>query len=404
MFKHFFLLSFLGIFALHAQDKAAHVAFDDLTELIAGSSPYAGIIRAEKDMTKTQRDKELQWSNPEINFEREQVGEAPTKETESSLYISKEFQLPWIYLKNRHIWQLRMDAAETEKQQNLNQLLAEARTKYTRLVLLKTLTDQQLNIKSILDQLSQTIKAQEEEGAISAIDRSLLNMAIFSLEADVLHIQDEYRQSKTKLKQILGFAKDQEMVLVSTIGFKEFGTDLPENFQENHPGLKTRQLLLQAQDQLISLEKRAVLPSFSIEGGYKEVTPGDKGYILGISVPIPLLNRNRAAVNEQKITKYIQESEFDLYKYRLYTLINNRLMNIRANQTLLKKYQRDLQNFKLVEDLTISYQEGHLPLTEYLNAIQLFRESGKQYSEHLAAYFGEIFELETLYGRQLVTF
>jgi len=372
--------------------------------MLEQSSPYAKLIRAEAEMTRVDRSLDMQWLNPELNFEREHVGKNENEETEQAIYLSKEFSFPWIYRKKHHVWQLRLDAAAQDKKQELDQLLASARTEYTRLALLKNLASQHSMVKQVLEDLNQTVKTQKEEGAISALDQSLLSLSIFGLEAEILLMQDEYRHSMTKLKQILGINTTSEIVPSTKIDFIKLKIDHLNQLHQNHPGLRAHKIRINIHDQQIQLNKQQVLSSFSMEGGYKNVGLGNEGYVIGISLPLPILNRNKAQIESQKIQYRIQKTETALYEQKLLAEIYNLNTSIQANMNLLKEYAQDQQGLKLVEDLTLAYREGHLPLTGFLNAIQLYRESSKQYSDHLTTYYQEIFELETLYGQQLVTF
>jgi hypothetical protein len=141
-----------------------------------------------------------------------------------------------------------------------------------------------------------------------------------------------------------------------------------------------------------------------MEGGYKNIGLGSEGYLVGISLPLPVLNWNRKKIEEQKIKKRIQTTKTALYEQKLEAEIKNLTESIKVNMNLLMNYSGDQPGSKIVEDLIHAYREGHLPLTEFLNGVQLYRESSKQYTDHLISYYQEIFELETLYGQQLVTF
>ena len=56
---------------LLAQEKSILIAFKDLPQLLEESSPRLKIINAEKSIIEAKRGLSLQWSNPELIYERE---------------------------------------------------------------------------------------------------------------------------------------------------------------------------------------------------------------------------------------------------------------------------------------------------------------------------------------------
>jgi hypothetical protein len=141
-----------------------------------------------------------------------------------------------------------------------------------------------------------------------------------------------------------------------------------------------------------------------LQGGYKKINPGWEGYTLGFSLPLPLLNWNGPRIEEQKIKYRIKFAETAIYKQKLRSELENLIIIIQNNSDLLQKSHYGLQNYKIAEDLLAVYQEGALSLTEFLNAIQLYRDGSRKYSEQLTTYYRAVFELEALSGQQMVTF
>jgi outer membrane protein TolC len=396
----------LLIGSLLAQEKSIPIAFKDLTQLLEQSSPRLKIINAEKSRIKAKRDISLQWSNPELVYEREQVENSESKLIEHMVYLSKSFSLPWNYWKAGDMWDEYLNAADLDRQLSINQLLASARTEYVRLNLLKSLAEDQTELRKILNDLNQTISARQEEGAISQLQARLISRSTFGVEADILHTHREFRQAMINFKQILGIEPGVDVVISSLIRFKIIQIDSfnKADLLKNHPGMLADQSRIAALDRRVSLEKGRILPSIFLQGGYKKIDPGWEGYTLGLSLPIPLLNWNRAKIEEQKIEQSIQSAKMKLYGQQIQLEIDNLIEMIHDSIDLLQEHSIEQQNFKIVEDLLSMYRENVFSLPEFLNAIQIYRDSSRQYIAQLAIYYQTIFELEALSGQQLVTF
>jgi outer membrane protein TolC len=392
--------------SLLSQDKSIPIAFKDLPQLLEESSPQIKIINAEKSIIETKRELSLQWSNPELIYEREQVENSETRLTEQMAYLSKSFSLPWNYWKAGDMWEDNLNAADLDRQQSTNLLLASARTEYVRLNLLKALAENQTELRKILNDLNKTISARQEEGAISQLEETLLSMSIFGVEADILGTQREFRLAMNNFKQILGIEPNVGVVISSVIRFKIIQTDSlnKPDMLKKHPGLLAHQTRISALDRRVSLEKGRILPSISLQGGYKKIDPGWEGYTLGFSLPLPLLNWNRPQIEEQKIQRNIQSVKTTIYRQKIQSQIDNFIETIQGSIELLQVHSIELQNFKIVDDLLSMYRENVFSLPELLNAIQVYRDSSRQYTAHLTIYYRTVFEIEALSGRQLVTF
>jgi outer membrane protein TolC len=391
---------------LFAQESQIFIAFKDLPQLLDLSSPHVKIINATMDFAKAEADAAKQWSNPELNYSFEQVRNGDVTDTEQLAYLSKTFSFPWNYRQESQIWQAETNAAKLTRQQNFNQLLAESRNSYVRLFLLQNLTTQLRKLKEILVEMNAVVRVREEEGVISKLDASLLSLSLFGLDSDILETQQEYQLAMKIWKQFLGIDPFMEVILTDSIEYKNIPIDFSQRQQliANHPGLQARNIRSDAMDRRITLEKSQILPSISLQGGYKKINPGWEGYIIGLSVPVPLLNWNRPQIEKQKIAHQIQVTESIVYEQKLHSELAYLISSINTKSDLLQKNNYGIQNFKIIEDLLAAYREGEFSLTEFLNAIQLYRDSNKQYAEQLATYYHAIFELEVLNGQQLVFF
>ncbi len=392
--------------SLLAQDKSILIAFKDLPRLLEESSPRLKIINAEKSIIEVKRGLSLQWSNPELIYEREQVENSETRLTEQTLLLSKSFSMPWNYWKAEDMWDDNLKAADLDRQFSTNQLLASARTEYVRLHLLKDLAKNQTELKKILNDLNQTITARQEEGAISHLDASLISMSTFGVKADILQTQRESRLAMKNFKQILGIESSDNVIITSLVRYKNIQTDSlnKADILINHPGLMADQARITALERRVSLEKGRIMPSISLQGGYKKIDPGWEGYTLGFSFPLPLLNWNGSQIEAQKIERSIQSVKTSAYRQQLRLEIDNLIETIQGSIELLQVHSIEQQNYKIVEDLLSMYRENVFSLPEFLNAIQVYRDSSRQYIAQLAIYYQTVFELEALSGQQLVTF
>ncbi len=153
------------------------------------------------------------------------------------------------------------------------------------------------------------------------------------------------------------------------------------------------------------MERGRIIPNFSIFGGTKRVASDQNGFVAGISIPLPLLNRNRALVQKQQIEFEVTVREFERYKQSIRSQIESLVL---AAQNLGASLSMMETNFDEAPDMIAStlasYQEGWMSLMELLNAIQIYDSGIQQYFSQLTDYYRSLIELEAFTGQSLVTF
>lgn len=389
-----------------AQENNFNLSFDDLSKMLEHSSPQLEIINSKQDILKTQRRAALQWSNPELNYGYETVGDNSVEETEEIFYFNKNLRLPGAYLLEKKMWDSKVSAGESRSIHYRSQLLSTLKAEYVKLKLLMNLSDSQSRLKKMLEDLNETVLARQEEGEIAPLEAILLSMSLFKLDSEIIHDQQETINSMSLIKQLLDIDHFVQLTPSTHIKFyKVQHSDIEKLvLNEEHPGINANDMILMASSKNIKLEKRKFLSSISLHGGYKDLNSNLSGYVLGLSFPIPLLNQNKAQIERQKLHHRIQLEENAIYKKQLESNFENLINKVIVNAEWLEKSSNEIYNLSLIEDFLIAYQEGAISLSELLNTIQLYQDNNKQYLNQMITYYKSIFELEAHSGYQLIEF
>ena len=397
------VLLVLWVSIITAQEIEINITFSDLPELVKNSSPQSKILQAEYDAFEAENEIELQWSNPELEYGIEQVEFAGQQETEQTVVLSKSFDFPWNYFKQKNIQQTSVQMAEYNLNQSKNNLLAEIKTGYVHLSLMRNISNQMHEHSASIIQLYQALKAQKEEGAVSKLDAKLLSLSIFDFESEVLELEQEFRIGINNWATFLGFDVNQKIIFTDSINYINVAlNDVDkENLIQKHLGFQARQKRMEVLNQRLSLEKWLFIPSFSLHGGYKKANPQWEGFVLGLSLPLPIFNQNGPQIEKQKSEFSIYKNETIMYKQNLQSQISNLIAVIRDKSELFNKHQLNEINIK---NMVAAYREGIWSLPDLLNAIQMVSENKIKYIEQLTSYYQAVFELEAISGQQLVTF
>ena len=276
-----------------------------LTALFQGRSDLAN-----SDVTQV-----ASWDNPELTLSTESIDEAGSTARESYLLLSQRFELFGLRRLKTSAAQQQEVAAQLQNQ--MQQLALDALVEelfFTSLHYQERIAVLQMSLDESA-RLLDVISAREKAGSASGYDRIRMQRLQAEALGDQAREQAFLARSQAQLKVLLSRSDN----------FKLAGSLLPE---APPPDLDlTRQLSLQmldAQLQAGSLLENAagrwLLPEITLEGGFKQSSfagTDDTGVYLAARLPLPLLNRNKAAQQRARATVQVARAEKELTQSRV---------------------------------------------------------------------------------------
>ena len=400
--KRSILFGLLITSSAFSQNETVTLTFDELIEFATRHSPSVQIIERTYSLTNTDQKIDLQWANPNISYSQEFVAEL-----EHYITLDKQIEVPWVYSERRRGWDAQLESAGYEKEAQIRRFISDLKSGYIELKLLGKQLKHLNHLKEAIVDISDVAQDQFKEGSLSGIEQHLVQMTLINLNARLQDTERMTQSVKSRWKATLGINTLADLRLVTDIRFQSVTLDTIDQYLSlipNTPGYKQLAKMKMAIRSRIQMEQKRVIPHFSLFGGSKRVE-GDQGYVAGISIPLPVLNRNKAAIQQQKIQLEIAESEFALYRHNLHGKIETLVMNIKSLNTWLENIE---VHFDENQDITIglitAYQEGWMSLMEILNAVQIHADGDQQYYNQLIVYYHDIFQLEAIIGQTMVTF
>lgn len=154
----------------------------------------------------------------------------------------------------------------------------------------------------------------------------------------------------------------------------------------------------------LELQKAKAIPDVTLSGGAQRFSDtSDYGYIFGVSVPLPLFNRNQGNIlaAQRKLAKAREDSSDATLKantslsdvYRALSSSYTEAINLR-NEVL--PAAREV--FKVYAS---GFRTGEFKSSEVLDALQTLFETKERYLEALATYHKSVAEVERLIGERL---
>lgn len=400
----FFVMVCLGITGTAMAADSLTIRFADLDEWAKSRSLGAASIAGSLGLVKAERDIDLQRANPELAYDRQNVD--GNKETQITL--GKSFEMPWVSMKRRAAWGERLRAAEYSADDQRVLLLRDLKSGYATLQLLGAHLSRLTHIREVLTDASHVATTRHTEGHLSGVENHLIQMTVITLQTEHQTALAERRDIENRWRAVLGNTSGQGFTLATPIDFQPVALlpveDYADRF-EDRPGHQSRLLYQQALAKHAGAERSRVLPSLNVYGGYKTIDPDYDGYVIGVSLSLPLLNSNRAAVRKFDFERQIATTETSRYRAEQLGQIGALVASIgESKETLALSKDHFQEDMVALDDLLFSYEEGWLTLSELLNAIQIEVTGLSDYYDHLIRYYQNIFELEAITGTTLVSF
>lgn len=378
------------------------ISFSELENYAREKSTRAQILQHQRDLVDAERDAALAWSNPVVAYYREDVGLA-----ENQFTIEKSFAPPWSYLTSRSSWKSRVAGAQSEWEYETRLLLAELRSQYVALWLLNDHLAKIDQLEAIVPDVSRIITARREEGHVSAVDEQLVRMTLASVHRARQLVINDHVAANAEWRSLLGIDPDTPMRLATPVVMTAPDVEqlsVVGETLDQHPGLNAQQLRVDYLQTQADAARGRFIPNLTVYGGYKEIDPDETGYVVGLSLGIPLFNRNSAAARQYAIQSEIAGREAHAFRIRIQSRVHALADAIQETQESLTAVGNVSANSNLADGLLQSYVDGWISLHELLNAIQITATGLGDYYAQMTQYYEYIFELESIAGTTLVEF
>jgi outer membrane protein, heavy metal efflux system len=311
----------------------------------------------------------------------------------------------------------RIDAAGFSLQASLSHTLHgmqtlrfELRRRFLELWKARMLLDALTRIENMMNDLEQAVQRRADYGDIAEYERQRLTVEIAKLRWRITESTMNMQNAESALALLLALPADA--VSDRTLLLPTLQEQLPDSADLLRLALDKREDLRALRHERAALNSHTTwlrsrwLEDFRIGGGYKEQSDAFAGPVLTIALPLPLLDRDRGAVQytaaeSDQVSAGILALEhrigLDVQRaYRMFRQLQHRSEAVRALDS------GDL--FTLVTTAATAWHEGEFSLVEYLDAVRAWIEATELQTSVRGALLHAAFDLEYTIGEALFTF
>jgi cobalt-zinc-cadmium efflux system outer membrane protein len=227
-----------------------------------------------------------------------------------------------------------------------------------------------------LDKLSKAMEAQLNAGNIAQKDFVRIQALVISLQQDLMELNKNILDTENDFKTLLQI-KDAKVFVTPAEELSADNIKLPETLEsltntalQTNPYYLLQQKQITFQQQNVTYQKALRSPDITLGPNFDRNSNFAPNYVgLGISMPIPLLNRNTgniksAELNVKQQTAVTQNAETEL-RNNVSNAYKKLLLSIQQNSATEKSFYTSYTN--IFNNMLQSYQQKQISLLEFLD-------------------------------------
>ncbi len=414
------ILFFSSIYGLlHAQESPLQLSLKDAEKMFLERNLSLIAERYNIDKTQAQVTQARLFDNPVISFEQNVYNRLNGKyfdvgkEGEAAAEIEQVINLAGQRNKRVRLEKVNKEIAEHQFEEVLRTLRSE---------LNKTFVEICFSTRSIgiydkeIESLSLLMKAfreQQYKGNISLLESSRLESLLLSLRKEKNEQENNLVNLRGELNLLLNLPAGQEInLLLDDDMLKQVDTaavtfaDM-DNMLSVRPDLKMAHSSVTAAKANLKLQRSMAAPEFSIKGMYDRAGNFiDNYFAVGVSVSVPIFNRNQGNIKSAKIDimQNGKEEEYAIEKARMelyaaYSQLQKAVELYRSSNDELE------HNFgRLIEGVNENFRKRNISMLEFIDYYQSYKETCLQLYELKKDVFLAMENLNTIVGQTVFNY
>lgn len=348
--------------------------------------------------------------NPELEIEIEEFGGTGEQRrfggTETTIAVNQLIELGGKRPKRKRVAALERDLAEWDYETKRLDMFTEVSKAFVDLLAAQQKLDLMRNIFDLAEQVFKTVSGQVKAGKVSPIEETKARVALSIISIEKEQVGGELVNARRHLAATWGSTspvfQEAKGELEAIIPIPPF-EDLMNRISQN-PDIERWTTELEQRQATLEMENANKYPDLTIGGGIKHLgETEDLTYVMGISIPLPLLNRNQGRVHEAKYHLAKAKEEFSAVNVAIRTALH------KAYQVLSTAFVKatNLKNDvvpgaqSVFDAVNEGYREGKFGYLDMLDAQRSLFDAKKQYIEALASYHKAETTIERLIGKSL---
>ncbi|AOY00232.1 hypothetical protein BJP62_07100 [Jeongeupia sp. USM3] len=276
----------------------ASVPASEIADKAERHSAKAAAARAGIDDAQAQRELAGVWPNPELGVTFDDTG---TEDESRSVQLTQRIELGGKAGQRVRVATAQYLTAETAMRQAVVDVRSEAVKAFYELALAELRLSEAKASNEIAGQFSRALDKKLAAGKVPPIDATKARLPALAAANDLKHAERQHLLAQRRLELLIGEALPEDKHALPEL--PPAPPQWPEVQQQLALSPQTRlaQLRVDASTAELGLQRAQRWPDLQLSAGVKEtLDTGERGGLFGVSIDIPLFNRNSGGVSAAK--------------------------------------------------------------------------------------------------------
>ncbi|MFV2072786.1 MAG: TolC family protein [Thermoanaerobaculales bacterium] len=371
-------------------------------------SPVLAAVALGVPAAEARLDQAAIYANPNLGIEVENFGGSGERDgfnvTETTFALSQPLLLGGkiagrkgiaradLALATRDLEAVRLDIAAMTTIAFNNVIVAQERVRLTE------------ELAELAQSFGETVRARVEAGKVSPVEGIRARAAVARARVDVANAKRALAAVRVSLATTWGSSDPQ---FSRAVGRLPRPSPPPpramlDEWLQQTPEMARLTEELQRQEQVIKLEKARGVPDLTLALGSRNFQDtGDWAWVGGMSLPLPIFNRNQGARRAAEFELERTRREVAAVRIALESRLSRILEGLRAAEDEARSYEREIvpASTEAFEAMSLGFREGKFGFLEVLDAQRSLFEATLLLLDSRQRYAATRTQLERLVGR-----
>lgn len=407
---------------VHAQDASQGISSDELIRHALASNAELAAARLDIERARARLGQAGLRSNPTVEFENT-TGKFSAGERETSIGFSLPLEISGQRQKRIDLAQAELEAAEAEVADRERRFIAELRAAYAEAMAATRELEITEGLNNLDVQTARIVEARVTEGESAPIELNLLRAEVDRLKSRRAIVEGRLQASLLRLKTLAGISPDGPLRLredlIAPALYKppaslEASLDIALRAR---PDLRLARLTERVTEAGLELARAQARPDVTAFTRYStnrstfDNTPigvlrdKDRSLSFGVSVSIPLFNRNQGAKAEAAAAITQAQRRREYVEQVVRAEVASAYARYEAAQSALAIFEQGVlaRSTKNIQAMRGAYELGAFRMTELLAEQRRLLDSEREYTEALTEKYKALADLLSAMGAPINT-
>lgn len=348
--------------------------------------------------------------NPEIEIEAEEfggIGERRNfKGAAGTLVLSQLIELGSKGSKRRRVASLESGLAGWDYEAKRLEVVSETTKTFIEVIAAQDLVTLKEELLRLAEEVLTTVSERVKAGKVSPIEETRAKISVSTSRIGVVQAKRDLKIARKKLAAAWGGKTalfEQARGDLDTINPVPPVGNLWSLLLQN-PDIARWELEIKQRKAALDLEKANRIPDLTLNAGMQRFNETHDGsFLFGVSIPIPLFDRNQGGIREALHSLSKANEERRATEVQIHAALTEAYQTLACAHSEAKTLKDDVlpSAEQVFKDIKEGYRLGKFGYLEVLEAQQTLFEVKEQYIESLATYHSSVADVEHLIARGL---